>query len=421
MKSTAATLVAALLLVSGAAAQEQTASPDAPRVFLDCNYCEGDYMRTELNWLNWVRDAADAQVHVLVTRQSTGGGGNEWVLTFIGLKEFEGRADTLKFVTATDDSDDTIRQGMARVMKAGMVPFLMSTRLGQHVQVSLTAPTGEKAASSAPARDPWNFWVFSLGLRANMDGESSQKFANYNGNFSASRTTAAYKMQLGVYASYNESEFDLEDETIISVRKNYEMSLLVAKSVGQHWSAGFQSSANSATFGNVSLGLSGGPALEWSYWPYADATRRSFTARYSLGFRSYDYRELTIFDRFEETHPNHNLNVGLGLRQRWGSTSFNFSLNQYLHDPDIYNAGLFGNANVRLFKGFSLDFYGEYSRVRDQLSIPKRELSQEEVLLRQSQLSTAYRYWGGFGIRYSFGSIFNSVVNPRFGGSGIMM
>jgi hypothetical protein len=108
------------------------------------------------------------------------------------------------------------------------------------------------------------------------------------------------------------------------------------------------------------------------------------------------------------------------LRQRWGSTGFALNLNQYLHDMQKYNASLFGNANLRLFKGFSVDFYGEYSRVHDQLALPKRELSDEEVLLRRRQLETAYRYWGGFGIRYSFGSMFNNVVNPRFGDNMMM-
>src|SRR5262245_57290182 len=65
-----------------ASAQEQQAAADAPRVFLDCHFCDTNFIRTEMNWVNWVRDAADAQIHVLVTRQSTGGGGQEWLLNF---------------------------------------------------------------------------------------------------------------------------------------------------------------------------------------------------------------------------------------------------------------------------------------------------------------------------------------------------
>ena len=42
----------------------------------------------------------------------------------------------------------------------------------------------------------------------------------------------------------------------------------------------------------------------------------------------------------------------------------------------------------------------------------------EEVLLRQRQLATGYQYFVNFGVSYSFGSILNNIVNPRFGGGG---
>jgi hypothetical protein len=33
-------------------------------------------------------------------------------------------------------------------------------------------------------------------------------------------------------------------------------------------------------------------------------------------------------------------------------------------------------------------------------------------------LQTGFRYFGSFGLTYTFGSPFNNVVNPRFGGGG---
>jgi hypothetical protein len=39
-------------------------------------------------------------------------------------------------------------------------------------------------------------------------------------------------------------------------------------------------------------------------------------------------------------------------------------------------------------------------------------------LLRRKQLETSYNYYAYVGISYSFGSIFNNAVNPRFGSSG---
>jgi hypothetical protein len=52
--------------------------------------------------------------------------------------------------------------------------------------------------------------------------------------------------------------------------------------------------------------------------------------------------------------------------------------------------------------------------------LPKGEASDEEVLVRRRQLATNYLYFAEFGISYSFGSIFNNIVNPRMSGnSGI--
>ena len=45
------------------------------------------------------------------------------------------------------------------------------------------------------------------------------------------------------------------------------------------------------------------------------------------------------------------------------------------------------------------------------------ELSRDQVLLRQSQLETGYRAFVFAGLNYTFGSVLNNVVNPRFSGA----
>ena len=50
---------------------------------------------------------------------------------------------------------------------------------------------------------------------------------------------------------------------------------------------------------------------------------------------------------------------------------------------------------------------------------PRRgEATTEEILVRQRQLASGYNYYMSFSVSYSFGSIFNNIVNPRFGGGG---
>jgi hypothetical protein len=74
----------------------------------------------------------------------------------------------------------------------------------------------------------------------------------------------------------------------------------------------------------------------------------------------------------------------------------------------------FADADIRLFRGFSLNVQGSASRVRNQLYLPAGEATDEEVLLRLRRLQTGYRYRMQVGFSYQFGSIYNNVVNPRW-------
>src|SRR5260370_10522765 len=103
--------------VSPLAVQDSTrsAQDSAPRVFLDCpdTFCDFDYYRTEITFVNWVRDRQFAQVHVLVTTQSTGGG-QQFTVHFIGSERFAGAADTLHSVFTTSEPEYYVRNGPVR-------------------------------------------------------------------------------------------------------------------------------------------------------------------------------------------------------------------------------------------------------------------------------------------------------------------
>ena len=80
------------------------------------------------------------------------------------------------------------------------------------------------------------------------------------------------------------------------------------------------------------------------------------------------------------------------------------------------NAGrIDGELSLRIVRGLSVDFEANASRIRDQLSLPRRSATPEEVLLRRRELQSGYEVSVSFGVTYSFGSLFNDVVNPRFG------
>ena len=145
--------------------------------------------------------------------------------------------------------------------------------------------------------------------------------------------------------------------------------------------------------------------------------RRSLTLQYLVGATAYTYREVTIFDKLDETVPHHSINMSLGLRQPWGSVGSSANWLQHLNHRDRYRISIYGNADVRVFKGFSLYTYANYSKIQDQIALRKGAATPEEILLRIRQQATNYSYSVSLGFSYSFGSIFTSVVNPRFNGA----
>ena len=91
---------------------------------------------------------------------------------------------------------------------------------------------------------------------------------------------------------------------------------------------------------------------------------------------------------------------------------------QSLNHTDRYRASVSGSTEVSLIKGVSFNIVARYDRIKDQIALRKSSASTEEILLRLRQLATDYNYSFSVGISYSFGSVFNSHVNPRFGGPG---
>jgi len=66
----------------------------ALKVFIDCNTCDVEFIKRKIDFVNYVRDTKEAQVHILFTKQTAGNGGKEYGFIFIGEKEFKGKNKT---------------------------------------------------------------------------------------------------------------------------------------------------------------------------------------------------------------------------------------------------------------------------------------------------------------------------------------
>jgi hypothetical protein len=168
MKSTLLYMLGALALPAAGAQEpvrpaETSIATENLRVFVDNCPCSLDYLRTEINYVDYVRDQADADVHLLFGFQGTGAGGTAYTMFFIGLRSFAGTADTLVYNSEPSATEDQVRQGLVRYMKMGLMRYVARTQAAERIRITL-APAPTQRAATTPANDPWNYWVFRTSL-----------------------------------------------------------------------------------------------------------------------------------------------------------------------------------------------------------------------------------------------------------------
>ncbi len=412
-----ALLLAALLLPFSRPAAAQARGGRAFSLFLDCTdfYCEPDFYRNEITFVDHVRERTAADVHVLVTRETTGGGGATYTLAFYGQHRFAGVSDTLVAQTPQGATEDERRQVIARTVKLGLARYLARTPEAARGSLAVTAPAASEP-SAGPRKDPWNAWVFTV--NSYFNGSRERDFSNnyLYGSLNANRVTEQWKSSVSINENYNDQTFTIDADTITSVTRDFGGNVLQVKSLGEHWSAGLRAGASSSTYLNQHLAASVSPALEYDVYPYKESTRRQLRFQYAAGLRRFRYNDTTVYFKIAETRPFESLLVSFEQKEKWGSVALQSDSYHFLDDLSKSRINFYLNSSVRVVKGLNVNLSGSYSVLHDQIYLPKGSLSREDVLLRQSQLATTYRAFFYGGISYSFGSVFNNVVNPRFGG-----
>jgi hypothetical protein len=409
-------VVLCLALLFPAVSRAQDADVPASgrlRVYLDCD-CYRDFLRSEIQWVDFVRQREDADVQVISSENRTGGGGREMALRFVGLGRFAGVTEELRVVSIAADPDEVTRRRVRDAVTAEL--FSLLAREGRAGDLSLTArdlDTGSVRQSSA---DRWNAWVFRISGDARIQSEETKREANWSFDATADRITENWKVSFRAGFDQQHETFDLDESAPLDVtRRERRFDWFLAKGLGQHWSAGVDGEAESSTFGNVQFRTEVMPAIEFNVFPYSQYVTRQLRLEYAIGAEHARYNEVTLFGRLRETRPRHKLSVTLDQRQPWGSLRAGAEWSQYLHDFSRSRLEVDGDLSVRLTRGLSVEIEGSASRVRDQLSLPRRDATPEEVLLQLRQLQSGHEVELRVGFSYSFGSILNNVVNPRFG------
>ena len=383
-----------------------TLRKDALNVFMEAN----DHIRREIPYINYVRDIKDADVYIISTSQQTGSGGREYSYFLVGQQEYAGMRDTLTFTTAPDETEEGRREKQVSTLKMGLMRYVAKTPLAEYIDIRFTQPMSESVST-----DKWKNWVFEPRLSAFMIGEKSFISRYVSTGISVDKITESWKLRLRLNYHYRVEKFDVGEEIIHS---NYNIKYAhvhAVKSINDHWSYGGGISAEASTYNNMDLGLEVMPGIEYNLFPYSESTRKQLRILYQAGYSYANYIDTTIYDKTEENLWLHELSIAYRVIQKWGTIDVDLGYSNYLHDWSKNNIDFGGEISLRIAKGLSLNLYGSYSIIHDQLSLVKGGVSPEEILLQIKQLETQYSYYLSVGFSYTFGSIYNNVVNPRFG------
>lgn len=384
-----------------------------PNVYLDCNACDVTYIRTNITFVNYVRDQADADIYLLINDQRTGGGGREFTLIFSETGTPDARVDTLRYNSSSSDTADERRIGLNRHIKIGLVPFVTQTVAIRNLDIFYEAPETDLAEEEID--DPWDSWIFDVNLRSNMSGEASEfNFGLFSG-LEAERTTYDWKIRARMRGEVRRRNVELTDRTLNVNRDWGDYWGMAGYSLSERATVALFSRARFSRVNNIALESYIAPGIEYNFFPYSEFQQRRFVVQYQITPSYRRYFNTTIFLKDSELIMNQELSTRLRYDQRWGRIDIRVSGMHYFHDTSINRIEVNPSFNIRIIRGLSVSLSGRYRIINDQLSLEAQiDPSDPDNIIRGTQRPTSYDYYISFGLSYTFGSIYNNIVNPRF-------
>jgi len=403
----------------------QPAMPGRLKVFIDCHSgCDMNYIRTEINIVDFLLDRIAADVHVLITDENTGSGGDKYQLIFFGQNQFSHLRDTIYFDNAANNTDFEEREFLIKYLKLGLTPFIAKTKMAKNISIQMktdeASKDSKKDSMALKQKDPWNYWVFNTSINGSGSSEESYKNSSINGELSASRITDEYKIVFQLEAGKNKSSFEYEDDNGVSQKftnKNdsYNFSHYLIKSITDHWSVGYEGQLSRNTFSNNKQRSQLTVGIEYNIYPYNQVNTKYFTISYRLDVRRNNYFDTTLYDKKHETLTGHGIESTITYKQKWGTVEFGLQYHNYFHNWKFFNLQAECGMDIRITGGLSFFVFTNAELIRDQIFLPKEGATPQEVLTRRRQLASGYSISAHFGLNYRFGSKLNNFVNARFG------
>lgn len=392
-------------------AQDTEGSP-LPRVYLDCNRCSFDYVRTEVPYVHYVSDHADADVYLRITDSATGSG-REYTLDFRGIPPFSDRRETFTFVSSHNNTPDEERMDLVRHIRLGMAPFLLQTDVSGWMDISFEKRENDQNVVT-DLIDPWNNWVFEIDVSTEYEREESELHYDFEFEFDAWRVTDLWKIELEFEYNMDRSRVELTDGTRRVSRDSWDIESFAGYSLSERFSLGLFAETGYARTRNLLFFAEMSPAVEYNFFSYQEYQERRLWLRYRITPSYRNYERTTIFLKDSERVVQQVLSGQLRYDRPWGIIDVRMAASNYMHDPSIYSLSVRPSLSIRVFRGLMVSFRGQYRIVNDQISLPAADITDTERLLGEREAATSYYLEYRLGLTYVFGSRYSNYVNSRF-------
>lgn len=401
----------AVLAGDAAAQPELDRSAARPRLYLDCGRdCTDEFYRQELNYFDWVRDRHDADFAILVSQQVASNGGRAYTVTLLQ------RAGPAIVRTVATGPGEVLASDRAKLLRAALQCLFEALRGTPHEAAFELALPRRDSAALAAVRDGWDHWVLTPELSLELEGEDSLYYMELLASLHVRRITETSKLRSVSRFSRRAVAYVLGDgERVSGHVDGVSERLVYAHSIGRHFAAGALAVGQRARYENLELHVHGGSIVEWNVFPYEENASRQLRFAYQVGAWYSRYFERSASGLFHEVRPYHALATIVDTNQAWGSVQAVVQVNSFIDEPKRWRlaAGLL--FSLSLVAGLALHFEGEVGWIHDQIGLRARPPTDREIFLETRELEREFAVEALFGFAYTFGSVHNTIVNPRFG------
>ena len=323
---------------------------------------------------------------------------------------FDGKREKMNVPNITENNISNLEKNIDELLnklKVALVPFLEKANYNLKLNIE------SNFEDYTSLDDKWKNWVFELSGSYNNDKEESRKTNRYEVEFEIDKLTEDWRIGMEIKRNESNRKFYSDDNEYTSNRKTTSFRGRVVRSISDHFSAGVFFGAYQNTYENIDFNRYLAPAIEYSLYPYKDVLSKEITLAYRIGTGKRNYIEETIYGYTEQKLTSQTLSLNIRFRQKWGNISSYINGTQFLNDGTKKRFSLRSDLDIRVFEGLAVRLSGNINLIREQYSLAAGNTSVEDLLLQQRQIATDYRTNFSIGLSYTFGSIYNSIINTR--------